>query len=84
LTVSVPARAPSTVGENVTRIWHFAPAASVFGAIGQVDVSAKSPDVEILLMASGTVWVLVSKMALAVLVVCTTQLPNAKLAGFKV
>ena len=72
------------VGENVTRIWHFAPAASVFGEIGQVDVSEKSPDVEILLMVSGTVRVFVSTVALAVLVVCTTQLPNPIVAGLKV
>jgi len=77
-------RAPRAVGVKVTRIWHFAPAASVFGEIGQVDVSAKSPDVEILLMVSGTVSVLVSTVALDVLVVCTTQLPNPTVAGLKV
>jgi len=84
LTVNVPVRPPSAVGVNVTRIWHLPLAASVFGAIGQVDVATKSPEAEMLLIASGTVRVLVRTMDLATLVVCMTRLPNPILVGLKV
>jgi hypothetical protein len=53
LTAKVPVSAARRVGVNVTKIWHFVPADNVFGAIGHVEVSAKSPDTEILLMVRG-------------------------------
>lgn len=59
-TVKVPVRAPSTVGVKVTETLQVAPAPSVLGAIGQVEVSAKSPETVMLLIVSGVVRVLVS------------------------
>jgi len=38
LTVRVPVSEPSAIGVNVTVILHFAPAAKVLGAMGQVEV----------------------------------------------
>ena len=83
-TLRVPVRAPRAVGVKVIEMLQRAPAVSVFGAIGHFDVCAKSPDTEILLIASGTVWVLLTVTILAVLVVCTTQFPNDELAGLRV
>jgi hypothetical protein len=40
---------------NVTEILQFAPAAKVLGVMGQVEVAAKSPDPEILVMVSAVV-----------------------------
>jgi hypothetical protein len=42
------------------------------------------PETEILLMVSGTVWVLLRVTVLTVLVVCTTKFPKDKLAGLRV
>ena len=84
LTLSVPARTPSTVGVKVTEILQFPPAASVAGAIGHVEVCPKSPETEMLLIASGAVVVLLRTTALDVLVVCTTQFPKLRLVGVRV
>jgi hypothetical protein len=84
LTVNVPVRVPSTEGVKVAEILQFAPAAKVLGAMGQVEVSAKSPDAEMLLMVSADVRVLVRVMLAGVLVVCTTQFPKLRLVGLRV
>jgi hypothetical protein len=55
LTVRTPDLAPPAVGVNVTEIMQFAVAASVFGISGQLEVSAKSPEGEMLAIPSGTV-----------------------------
>ena len=55
-TVSVPVRAPGAVGVKVIKIVQLSFAASVFGDIGQFEVWAKSPEVEIPAMVRGTVW----------------------------
>lgn len=68
LTVSVPVRVPSAVGVNLTEIAQLAPAASIPGVIGQVEVCPKSPEAEMLPIVSGTVWVFFRVMVLAVLV----------------
>jgi hypothetical protein len=47
VTASIPVRVPTALGVNVTEILQVAPAASVLGERGQVDVCAKSPVVEI-------------------------------------
>jgi hypothetical protein len=47
ITVNVPVLVPRAVGVNVTETLQVAPAASVFGERGHVDVWAKSPVVEI-------------------------------------
>lgn len=83
-TLRVPARKPSAVGVNVMETLQLAPARSVFGAMGQVETSEKSPDTEMLLTVSATVCLLLSVMILAVLVVCITQFPNVALVGVKV
>ncbi len=84
LTVNVPVRVPRAVGVKVTEIVQFALAASVPGAIGHVEVCPKSPETEILPIASGTVWVLFRTTVSTVLVVCTTQFPKARLVGLRV
>ena len=76
LTVSSPVRAPRAVGVKVIEIVQLSFAASVLGDSGQFEVWAKSPEIEIPVIVKGTVWVLVRTMALAGLVVCTTQLPK--------
>jgi hypothetical protein len=55
LTVSVPVRVPRAVGVKVTEIVQLSLDASVFGDNGQFDVWAKSPEVEIPAMVTGTV-----------------------------
>ena len=52
VTVRIPFRVPTLVGVNVTSISHVAPAPKVCGDRGQLDVSAKSPDVAIEEMVS--------------------------------
>jgi len=84
LTVSVPVRTPSTVGVKVTEILQLPPAATVAGAIGHVEVCPKSPETEMLLIASGAVVVFLRTIALGVLVVCTTQFPKLRLIGVRV
>lgn len=55
LTVNVPVRDPIAVGVKVTETLQLSFAARVFGDRGQVEVCAKSPEVEIPAMVSGTV-----------------------------
>ncbi len=83
-TLRVPVLAPRTVGVKVTEILQLAPAASVLGAIGHFEVCPNSAEAEILLIVSGTVWVLLRVTILTVLVVCTIQFPKDKLAGLRV
>jgi len=83
-TVSVPVRTPSAVGVKVTETLQLQAAASVAGAIGHVEVCPKSPETEMLLIASGAVVVLLRTTALDVLVVCTTQFPKPRLVGVRV
>jgi hypothetical protein len=52
--------------------------------MGHPVVSAKSPDVEMLLMVRGTDWVLVRTTSLYMLVVWMAWFPNARLVAFKV
>jgi hypothetical protein len=54
-TVSTPVLAPPAVGVKVMEIVQFELAARVFGASGQLEVGAKSPVVEMLLMLRGAV-----------------------------
>ena len=84
LTVNVPVRPPSTLGVKVIKVWQVEPADNVFGASGHFEVSAKSPETEMLLMVIGAVCVLLRVTILPALVVCTTTFPNAILATFKV
>ena len=55
LTVNVPERKPTAVGVKVMEMVQLAIAPNVFGDNGQVEVCAKSPDVEIPVMVRGTV-----------------------------
>ena len=55
LTVSPPVRAPRAVGVKVTEMLQLSLAPKVFGERGQVEVSAKSPEVEIPEIVRGTV-----------------------------
>jgi hypothetical protein len=84
LTVSVPEREPVALGVKVTEIVQLVLAASVAGEIGHVEVCAKFPETEIPLIVRGVVWVLVRTKLSAVLVVWMTQVPKAKLEGFRV
>jgi len=77
-------REPVTLGVKVTEIVQLVFAASVAGEIGHVEVCAKFPETEIPLIVRGVVWVLLRTKLSAVLVVCTTQVPKAKLEGFRV
>jgi hypothetical protein len=54
--VNSPVRTPTEVGVNVTRILQFSLAGSVFGDTGQSELWAKSPEVEIEAIFTGTVW----------------------------
>jgi hypothetical protein len=56
VTVNVPVRAPVTEGLKVTEIVQLDRAAKVLGEIGQVEVCAKSPEVEIPEIVSGVLW----------------------------
>jgi hypothetical protein len=55
LTVRVPVRPPSAVGVKVTEILQLSLPANVPGDMGQVEVWAKSPEVEMPAMVRGTV-----------------------------
>jgi hypothetical protein len=79
VTVSVPVRAPTTVGANVTPIEQVPAAARVAGLIGQVFVSAKSPDAAIELIVKGPIPVLVSFAWIAALVVVAAFLATTRL-----
>jgi hypothetical protein len=81
LTVSVPVRVPWAVGAKTTEILQVALAARVAGANGHVEVSEKSPEVEMLLTVSATFRLFVSVTVSGVLLVCTTQLPKPRLVG---
>src|SRR5437879_1521006 len=76
VTVSEPARLPSTVGVNVTLIVQLAPAAT---EAPQVLVSAKSPLEDMALIVSGAVPVLLSVTACATLLVPISWLPKVRL-----
>ena len=69
---------------NVTEMVQDCFAASVFGDNGQLEVAAKSPDVKISVMVSGTVWVLFRTSVLVGVVVWTTQFPKETLGGLRV
>jgi len=81
--VKVPVRVPSVVGVKVTEIGQLAPAASVFGLRGQVEVWAKLPEVEILEIVSALVVALFSVMFPGRLVVVSIWGPNVRLEGAK-
>ena len=83
VTVSVPVRAPTTVGANVTLMMQFAPAAKVAGLIGQALapalVAAKSPEAAIELIVNGPAPVFVSFTFIALLVVVSIWPPKGTL-----
>src|SRR5712691_12342229 len=83
--VSVPVRAPTAVGANVTLIVQFAPAARVAGLIGQATTpvldSAKSPEAAIELIVTALAPVLVRVTVFAALVVVSSWPPKARLVG---
>ena len=85
VTVSVPERAPTAVGANVTLIVHVAPAARVVGLIGHaftpVLVSAKSPEAAMVLIVKGPVPVFFRLTGCAALVVVSIWPLNVKLVG---
>ena len=85
VTVNVPARAPTTVGANVTLIVQFPPAGNVAGPIGQavapVLVAAKSPEAAIEMIVKGPIPVLVSFTGIAALVVVSIWPPKGRLVG---
>ena len=83
LTVSVPVRRPRAVGVNVTEIWQLASGARVCGAIGQVEVSPKSPEADMLSRVSATICVFFRVMTPRP-VFPTAQLPTSKVAGLRV
>ena len=82
--VSAPVRTPEAVGVKVTAMVPVCFAAIVFGDIGSLEFAAKSPEVEIPAMVSGTVWVLFRTTDLAGVVVWTTQFPKETLLGLRV
>jgi hypothetical protein len=86
--VSVPVRAPSAVGANVTlivQVFDPAVAGNVAGLIGQapapVLVAAKSPEAAIVLIVNGPNPVFVSVTVFAALVVVSICPPKARFAG---
>ena len=81
VTVSVPVRAPTTVGVKVALIVHLVPAAT---ELPQVLVWAKSPTVETLVIASAVVRLLESVTESGLLVVPTVLLANVSLVTDKV
>lgn len=79
-----PVRRPETVGVKVTEIVQVSFAPKALGDIGQVDVCAKSPEVEIPEIVRGTVWLFCTVKTLAAPVVFTTWVLNCRLEGDKV
>ena len=83
VTVSVPVRAPTAVGANVTLMMQFAPAGKVAGLIGQALapalVAAKSPEAAIELIVNGPTPVFVSFTFIALLVVVSIWPPKGTL-----
>src|SRR5271167_3948598 len=73
VTVSVPVRAPTAVGANVTLMMQFAPAGNVAGPIGQalapVLVAVKSPEPAMELIVNAPAPVFLSCIGIAPLVV---------------
>jgi hypothetical protein len=83
-TAKLPVSALKTVGINVTLIWQVAPATRVCGAIGHFELSAKSPDVVMLLIARGTVCELVTMTILGVLGVLMAMFPKERVVALRV
>jgi len=54
LTVRIPVREPEAVGVKVAEMVQLSFTANVFGDSGQVEVCAKSPEVEIPVIVRGT------------------------------
>lgn len=81
VTVSVPVRAPTAVGANVTLIIQFAFAASVAGNAPHVFVCAKSPEMTMVLIVKGLEPVLVSVTVFAALVVVSSWPLKVRLVG---
>jgi len=81
--VRVPVRVPRVVGVKVTEIAQLAPAPKVLGDNGQLEVCAKSPDVEILEIISGTVSLFFRVTLFPGLTVLITRLAKVRLAGDK-
>src|SRR6266850_1074992 len=79
--VSVPVRAPTVVGANVTLIVHVPAAASVAGLTGHAFVWAKSPEAATELIVNALVPVLVRVTVFAVLVVVSNWPPKLRLVG---
>jgi hypothetical protein len=84
VTVKVPVRVPGAVGVNATEIEQEAAAPNVPGDNGQVEVCAKSPEVEIPEMVSGSGWLFLSVTVFLALLVPIPWLAKARLAGDKV
>jgi len=82
--VRVPVRVPSMVGVKVTEILQLAPAASVFGVRGQVEVWAKLPEVEILEIVSVLVELFLTLIFCAALVCVGIWLAKVILVADKV
>ena len=80
----VPVREPSTVGVKVTETVQLAPAPNVLGDNGQVEVCAKSPEVKMPEIVSGTAWLFFTVKLFAALVVPNTWLPKERLAADRV
>ena len=66
--VRLPVRVPRLLGVNVREIVQLLPAAKVLGDNGQVDVCAKSPELLIPDIESGTVWLFVTVTLFAALI----------------
>jgi hypothetical protein len=81
---SVPLRIARAVGVKVTEIVQLTPAPNVLGDNGQVDVCAKSPEVEMPEIVSGTAWLFFRVTLFPALVVLITWLAKVRAAGDKV
>ena len=81
----VPLRVPTALGEKVTDAVQLAPAASVLGGIGQVDVTLKSVRLLVTpVMLSVADWLFVSVTVCAVLDVPNDWPANVRLVGLAV
>src|SRR6267378_6356778 len=79
--VSVPVRAPTAVGANVTLIMQFAPAAREAGSVPHVFVSTKSPEAATVLIVNVLVPVFVRVTVFAALVVVSNCPLKDRLVG---
>jgi hypothetical protein len=70
---------PSAPGVKVTEIEQLDPPANVLGDVGQFEVCAKSPEVEIPEIVSAPDWLFFSVIVLGALVVVTTWLKDDRL-----